>query len=138
MAWASNHHGMHKASVLHQTVACVNLMGGNRIIKPQSVSNILYAMAEARYRDDRSLRILFAWAAQHVQRFNDQERANIAWSCARLNFSNRELFKALRPHVFDYVAKSEAWLKEVHHTGACNPHSFTALRRHCSCCMLAT
>ena len=119
MAWASNHHGMHKASVLRHTVACVQMLPPHSRLKPQSVSNILYAMAEARYRDDGALAALTAWAALHVERFNDQERANLAWACARLNYSNGELFRALRPHVAAYVAKSEAWLKEVHHTGVC-------------------
>ena len=119
MAWASNHHGIKKASVLHQTAACVDMLRHASRIKPQSVSNILYAMAEARYRDDGALEILTAWACRHVDRFNDQERANLAWACARLNCSRGELFRALRPHVCAYAVKSEAWLKEIHHTGAC-------------------
>lgn len=123
MAWASNHHGLQKVSVLHHTVACVKQLRQqgsilNGRVKPQSVSNILYAMAEARYRDDESVRILTEWAAQRIHLFNDQERANLAWACARLNCSNSAVFKALRPHVFDYVAKSEAWLKGLHDTGA--------------------
>jgi hypothetical protein len=81
------------------------------------MSNILYAMAEARYKDDRAIRILTARAAESMSRFNDQERANLSWACARLNFSDSELFQALKPHVLEYVAKSEAWLKETHHAG---------------------
>lgn len=121
MAWASNHHGVHKASVLHHTAACVHQMNPNpqqTRTKPQSVSNILYAMAEARYRDLDTIKNLTLWATVHIGLFNDQERANLAWACARLNYSNRELFQALRPHVVAYVAESEAWLNQVHHTGA--------------------
>jgi hypothetical protein len=117
MAWACNQHMIHQTSILLHTSACVPHILRTPSLKPQAVANIMYAMADARFKDTHTLQQLLNWAAGNMRRFSDQERANMAWACARLNLSSRSVFDTLQPHVLAYADSCESWLQIMKHRG---------------------
>ena len=60
---------------------------------PQAASNIAYAMATFRYKDEPALSSLAAWSLPRLHLFSATELADLLWAMASLNVRNDALLR---------------------------------------------
>jgi hypothetical protein len=97
IAWGAGALRLCQASTLNHVDNALTDLLAHPECRPQTVSNIAYAMARVRMVDSKGFPQIVDWAVPRLPSFGDQEAFNLLWACAVLNKHHSQLLVRVWP-----------------------------------------